>query len=101
MATSPEAGSNQFQQLLSRVGIQWAGELRVTNEVPQNVILGDFGHQSRYGAPRPGDQVHDLFACRFAVERALDRLDLAPDASHSGQQLPLLADRVCHTRHIA
>jgi hypothetical protein len=47
----------------------------VINQVPANVILDNFGHHSRHGAPRTGDQVHDLF-------------DLAADAPHPGRQRP-------------
>jgi hypothetical protein len=98
MLTSPKVGSDQFQQLLSRVGIQRAGVLRVINEVTANVILDDFSHQTRHGAPRSGDQMHDLFAVRLVFQRAFDRLDLAADAPYPRQQLPLFANRVCHAR---
>ena len=48
-------------------------------------------------APRTtGDQVHDLFAASLAIERALDGLDLTPDAAHPRQELLLFADRMRH-----
>jgi hypothetical protein len=50
-----------------------------------DVILDDFGHQTGDGPPRSGDEMHDLFAASFAIERALYRFDLAPDTAHARQ----------------
>jgi hypothetical protein len=44
--------------------------------------------------------VHHLFALGFTVERALDGFDLAPDATHPGQEFLLVADGMGHPSHI-
>ena len=67
------------------------------NEMRPHVILDDLGHQTGHRAPRPGDEMHHLFAARLAVERALNRLDLAPDPAHARQQLVFFANRMSHT----
>jgi hypothetical protein len=61
-----------------------------------NVILDDFGHQIGHRSARAGDQMLHLFAARFRIERALNRLDLASDAAHPRQQLGFFADGVRH-----
>jgi hypothetical protein len=57
-------------------------------------FVADFGHHTDHSAACTGDQMHHLFAARLAVERALDRFDLAPDAAHARQQLGFLTDRM-------
>ncbi len=71
------------------------------DQMGADVVFDDFRHQAGHGAAHAGDQVHDLFAAGFAVERALDRLDLAADAAHAGQQLLLFADGMGHGGVIA
>jgi hypothetical protein len=48
-----------------------------------DVILDHLRHEPGHSATRARDQVHDLIAARFTVERALDGLDLAPDTAHT------------------
>src|SRR5258705_11441442 len=63
-----------------------------------HMVLDHFRHQAGDRAPNPDDLVHDLVAAGLTREDTLERLDLPADAAHPGQQLVLLADRVCHYR---
>ena len=94
--SSFEIGADNFEQLLRRFGVQRIRVLFGIDEMRAHVVLDDFGHQTGHGPADSGDQVHHLFAASFAVERALDGLDLAPDAAHAGQQLLLFADGMGH-----
>ena len=96
MAASLQIGADDFEQLLGRVGVQRPGMLLGIDEMRPHVILDHLGHQTGHGAARAGDQMHDLFAAGLAVERALDGLDLAPDAAHARQQLVFFADGMGH-----
>ena len=60
------------------------------------VILDHLRHKPSHSAACARDQVHDLIAPSLIVERALNSLDLAPDAAHARQQLLLLTNGVCH-----
>jgi hypothetical protein len=66
------------------------------NQMRTDVIFDDFRHQAGHGAARAGDQMHDAFASRLAVQRALDRFDLSADAPDAAQKLLFFPDRVNH-----
>jgi len=79
------ADQNALMELLRRFSVQCVGMLFGIDEMRPHVILDDLGHQTGHRSSRAGDQMHHLFAARLAVERALNRLDLAPDAAHARQ----------------
>jgi hypothetical protein len=85
MVSSFQIGADNIEELLRRFGSQSVGMLFGINEMCADVILDDFGHQTGDGPPRSGDEMHDLFAASFAIERALYRFDLAPDTAHARQ----------------
>src|SRR5271165_3319614 len=66
-----------------------------------DMVLDRFRHQTVRRAARGGNEMHHLLAPGLAVERPLDRLDLAADSSHARQQLLLVPDRVGHASPIA
>jgi hypothetical protein len=85
MVSSFQIGADNIEELLRRFGSQSVGMLFGINEMCADVILDNFGHQTGDGPPRSGDEMHDLFAASFAIERALYRFDLAPDTAHARQ----------------
>ena len=78
-------------RLFERAGMRFG-----IDEVGAHMVLDDFRHQPGHGAARAGDQVHHLLAAGLAVERALDGLDLAPNAAHARQQLVLVFQGMGH-----
>jgi hypothetical protein len=96
MVCSLEIGSNYIEQLLSGLSVKCAWMFLSVDQVRVDVILYHFRHQSRYRPPHTGDQMHDLFTAGLALERTLDRLDLASDAAHSCKQLFLFTNSMRH-----
>ena len=64
------------------------------DEVGEDVILDDLGHQTSHGAACTGDEVQDGLTPAIALQRPLDPLDLAPQASNPSEQLLPMSDRV-------
>jgi hypothetical protein len=70
--------------------------LRIDPMRPQ-VVLKDLGHETRHGAARTGDEVHDLLATRFFSECAFYAVNLSPKSTNAGQQLFSIANRMAHS----
>ena len=66
------------------------------DEMRPHVVLDDLGHQTGHSPSRSGDEMHDLFAPRLAVECALDGFNLASNAAHARQQLAFSMDSMRH-----
>jgi hypothetical protein len=79
MAPSLQIGANDVEQLLDGFGVQGMWMARAVDEVLAHMILDHFGHQSGHGAAGPGNEMHHLLTGSLAIERPLDRLDLAPN----------------------
>jgi hypothetical protein len=92
MVCSLKIGPDYFEQLLSGFSIKCAGMFLGIDQMRVDVILNHFRHQSRYRPPHTGDQVHDLFTASFAIKRALDGLDLTPDATDPCKELFLFTN---------
>ncbi len=87
--------------MLGRLAIERAGVLLLIDQMVAHMFLDHLAHQSRHGAARGGNQMHDLFAPRLAVKRPLDRLDLPANAADARQKLLFFMDRVGHDAKIA
>lgn len=72
-----------MQQLVGRFGIQGARVAYLVHQVRADVIRDDFSHQPRDRSTHAGDCVEHLFAAGFAFEGALNRINLAPNPTHS------------------
>ena len=69
------------------------------DQMRSDVVLDDLGHQTRHRSARAGDEVKDLVAARFCVQRPFDRLDLTADPADAGQKLVFLANGVGHVAY--
>jgi hypothetical protein len=69
--------------------------IRIDNMFP-DVIFDDLRHEAVHCAARSDDQVKDVGAAFFFLDRVFERLHLAENTSHSVQQLGLLFDGVPH-----
>ena len=99
-ASSLEIGSDDPEQLFGGLGVQGVWMLLSIDEMRSDMLFNHFRHQSGDCSAHAGDQVHDLVASRFILERALDRLYLAADASHASQKPLLLTNSMCHSGNI-
>src|SRR6202023_1998600 len=78
------------------VGVERAVILLGVDEMGADMVLDHLGHQAGDAAANAGDHMHDALAFGLFVQRPLDRLDLAADASDPGEQLFLFSDGMCH-----
>jgi len=62
------------------------------NKVGANVIFDDLSHRSRHRTSDTCNQVHDLRASGFLLERALYPLNLAANTADTRQQVLLAID---------
>src|SRR6516162_9974789 len=69
-----EVGADHFQQLLGGVSVECVRVLADIDQMRANVVLYHLRHQSGHRPPCARDQVHDLFAARFAIECPFDGL---------------------------
>jgi hypothetical protein len=60
------------------------------------VVFHHFAHQAIYSAANRGDETQYIGTLGFGCERALNGLDLAAYAAHTGYQLGFLSDSVGH-----
>jgi len=97
MVCSLEIGSDYFEQLLSGLSIKCARMLFRVDQVCADMVLNHFRHQPRYRSPYPRDQVHDQFTARLAIERTLDGLYLASDATDPCKELFLFTNSMRHS----
>ena len=87
---------NDIDQFLGALGARTALVVRI-DDVHPNVILDDLSHQAVHCAAGSDDEMKDVGASLFLLDRALERLDLTEDAAHSVQQLGFFFDSVSHT----
>ena len=71
------------------------------DEMCVDVIFHDLGHEAGHGSAHPGNEMQDLLASSFTVERTFDGFNLATNATHPCQQFMFFADCMAHLRHIA
>src|SRR5580704_10764254 len=93
---SLEIGVHHVDELFGRARVERNGVLLRADQVIAHVILDHLGHQARDGAADADDLMHHGLAAGLVDEGALQRLDLAADAPHPGEQLLLFADRMGH-----
>jgi hypothetical protein len=67
-----------------------------SKNVLADMILHHLAHKAVDGAANGRDELQDVGAPDLLIERALDRLDLAPDTPNTLQQLVLLTYRMTH-----
>ena len=82
-----EIGANdihQFFRTLTALGL--AGNLGI-REVVFDVLFHHFDHQSIHGTAHSRDLLQYFRAAELGLERALQSLDLTPDAPHPSQKL--------------
>ncbi len=63
-------------------------------DVRANVVFHHLCHEAVHGAARGGDELQNLGAFDLALERALDRFNLAAQAAHTIEELTLFSDGV-------
>jgi hypothetical protein len=61
-------------------------------DVGANVVLHHLRHEPVHGAARGGDELQHLGALDLALQRALDRFNLAAQAAHTIEELILFSD---------
>jgi hypothetical protein len=86
---------NDIDQFLGAPGARTALMIGI-DDVHPNMILDDFGHQAVHCAARGDDEMEDVGASFFFLDRALERLHLTEDAAHSVEQLGFFFDGVSH-----
>ena len=74
--------------------------LRIDQMRP-HMVFKDLGHETRHGAARTGDEVHDLLATRFFSKCAFYAVNLSPKSTNTRQQLFSIANRMAHYGIIA
>jgi len=73
--------------------------IRIDNMFP-DVILDDLCHEAVHCAARSDDEMKDIGAALFFLDRAFERLHLAENPSHSVQKLGFLFDRMSHLEQV-
>jgi hypothetical protein len=91
-----EIRSDDPEELLGSLGIQCVGVLLGVYKMRSDVLLNHFRHESSDGAAHAGDQMHDLFATGFILERTLDRLHLTADTADPRQESLFFMNGMCH-----
>ena len=86
---------NNIDQFFGAFGARTALMIGI-DDVHPNMILDDLSHQAVHRAARGDDEMEDVGASFFLLDRALERLDLAEDAAHPVQQLRFFFDGVSH-----
>jgi hypothetical protein len=86
-----EIAVNNVKQLFAGLDIGGcSGKMRL------HMVLDNFSQQTVHGSAATGDPLQHISAADLFFQRALDGLDLAPNAPDSVQQFRFLADRVAH-----
>ena len=67
------------------------------DEMCVDMIFHDLGHETGHGSSHPRNEMQDLLASSFAVERTFDAFNLATNATHPRQQFMFFADCVAHS----
>jgi len=77
---------NDIDQFFGASGARAALVIGI-DDVHPDVILDYFSHQAVHCAARGNDQMQDVGASLFMLDRALERLDLAEDAADPVEEL--------------
>jgi len=67
-----------------------------SHDVETNVVFHHLRHEAVHGAAGRGDELQNLSALDLALERPLDRLDLAAQATDAIKKLGLFTNGVGH-----
>ena len=86
---------NNIDQFFGALGARTALMIRI-DDVHPNMILDYLSHQAVHRAARSDDEMEDVGASFFLLDRALERLHLTEDAAHPVQQLGFFFDSVSH-----
>src|SRR5712692_10703941 len=89
----PQVRLNTLDQFFSASGTGAALTIRIDNMHP-DMVLNNLGHQAVHCAARRDDQMKNVGATLFLLDRALERFDLTANAPHSVQKLGFLFDGV-------
>ena len=93
---SLEISVDHFDELIGRVSVQRAGILVGVYKMGADVVFHHLGHQSGDAATNARNHVHDALAFGLFGEGALNRFDLAANATDARRKLLLVSDRMRH-----
>jgi len=85
----PQVRLNNLDQLFSAPGTGAALTIRIDHMHP-DMVLNDLGHQAVHCAARSDNQMKNVGAALFFLDRALERFDLTANAPHPVQKLGFL-----------
>src|SRR5262245_4346906 len=94
-AVSGEIGMHDLDQLLGGLPPRRAGALRIDQMLP-DMVLDDLGDEAVEGAAAGRRLLEHRRAAAAFLENALDRVDLAANATQSAQQLRFFLLDMCH-----
>jgi hypothetical protein len=89
----PQVRLNNLDQFFRAPGTGAALTIRIDHMHP-DMVLNDLGHQAVHCAARSDDQMKNVGAALFFLDRALERFDLTANAPHSVQKLGFFFDGV-------
>src|SRR5580704_4405888 len=96
MRPSLEIAVDDVNQLSGGVGVESLGVFVRIDQMRADVVLNHFGEETVDRAPASGDQMHDLLAAFFLVERPHNRFDLSANAARPIQEFLLLTNGMAH-----
>lgn len=96
-----EIGPHHLDQFFCSVGSFGAGMQCGIDQMYADVIFDHFAHKAVDRASDPRDELKDIGAADFLLQRSLDGLDLPANAPHAVEKLRFLSDGVGHWKRHA
>jgi hypothetical protein len=95
---SLQVHAHHVDQLVSALSPSIGVQRRISH-MQSNVVSENLAHQAIHGAAHRSDELEDIRAADLSIDRAFDRIDLAADAPHAGEELRFLSSSVSHQHH--